>query len=273
MTVRTGRRPIASAGATLKRAGASLRAGAPLCYLCSVHPSVPSASDADVPRGLAAVLLDYGGTLDGDALHWLDHFTRLYAEAGLRPAPADLRRAFYAADEALATLPGIRGYGLDPMVETHVRLQLAGLGIDDAALGRRLAAAFAADTRRAWDRNRPLLRRLARRFRLGVVSNSYGNMPVLLAEAGLGDFALVLDSALVGIRKPDPALYRLAARRLGLAPEAILHVGDSWERDVVAARAAGLRAAWLAPAGAPTPAAPAPVWRLASLLELEALLR
>ena len=32
--------------------------------------------------GLQAVLLDYGGTLDGDALHWFDHFVALYAEAG-----------------------------------------------------------------------------------------------------------------------------------------------------------------------------------------------
>jgi len=117
-----------------------------------------------------------------------------------------------------------------------------------------------------------VLQRLAHAFRLGVVSNSYGNMPALLAEAGLAPFEVIIDSALVAVRKPDPAIYTLAARRLDLPPSSILHVGDSWERDVVPARAAGMRAAWLA---APTAAAPAAldgVARIASLHELESLL-
>src|SRR6185369_14765571 len=110
-----------------------------------------------------------------------------------------------------------------------------------------------ADTRAAWDRNRPMLQRLARGMRLGVVSNSYGNMPTLLAEAALAPFDPIIDSELAGVRKPDPQIYALAARRLDLQPAAILHVGDSWERDVAAACAAGMRAAWLAPAGKPAP--------------------
>jgi len=240
--------------------------------------STNAAAQSAVPRGIEAVLLDYGGTLDGDALHWFDHFAALYAQAGARVASDAFRSAFYAADAALAIEPGIRSYGLERMVRSHVRLQLSSLVIDDTALERRLADAFIADTRNAWSRNRSLLRRLGARFRLGVVSNSYGNMPTLLAEADLGPFELVLDSALVGLRKPDPALYTLACRRLDLRAAAILHVGDSWERDVVPAHAAGLQTAWLAPPGTPAPPAPvarleAAVWRLSSLLQLEALLR
>ena len=222
---------------------------------------------------LAAVLLDYGGTLDGDALHWFDHFVALYGALGVSRDRARIHDAFYAADAALAAEPAVTTYGLEIMVRRHVQLQLAALHLDDAATARDLAEAFIADTRRAWDRNRPLLRRLAGRFRLGVVSNSYGNMPALLADAGLGPFEVVIDSAAVGLRKPDPAIYALAAARLGTAPAAILHVGDSWERDVVPAHAVGMRTAWLAAPDAPTPPAPAPVWRLRSLLDLEALLR
>jgi len=228
--------------------------------------------DPDRGADLAAVLLDYGGTLDGDAQHWFDHFVRLYDEAGADiPYPA-LKEAFYAADAALARDPDIRSFGLERMVRTHVTLQLRHHGRTDSALANRLAEAFIADTRGAWNRNRAMLQRLARRFRLGVVSNSYGNMPPLLTEADLAPFEVVLDSALVGIAKPDPALFALAATRLGLSPDAILHVGDSWERDVVPARAVGMRAAWLARPELTTPSEPAGVWRLSSLLELEALL-
>jgi len=220
---------------------------------------------------LRALLLDYGGTLDGDARHWFDHFLELYARCGVTLTPATLKPAFYAADEALAAEPDVRRFGLERMTEAHVRLQLAALGTNDGALARRLVDAFVADTRSAWDRNRPVLQRLARAFRLGVVSNSSGNMPALLAEAGLAPFEVIIDSALVGVRKPDPGIYALAARRLDLPPSAILHTGDSWERDVAPARAAGMRAAWLA---APEMAAPAVldgVARIASLGELESL--
>ena len=225
------------------------------------------------PADIAAVLLDYGGTLDGDALHWFDHFVALYAAVGAAVPREDLHRAFYAADEAIVTAPTVRTYGLAAMVRAHVELQLAHLGAADPGLATRLIDTFIADTRRAWDRNRPVLARLASRFRLGVVSNSYGNMPALVEDGELGPFSVVIDSSLVGLRKPDPEIYAFAARALGLPPGRILHVGDSWERDVAAAAAAGMQTGWLAPRDLAMPFAPAPVWRLASLLDLEALLR
>jgi putative hydrolase of the HAD superfamily len=232
-----------------------------------MRDSVPDRED------LAAVLLDYGGTLDGDALHWFDHFVALYAAAGASIPREQLKRAFYAADDALVGAPGVRGFGLTSMTRTHVELQLAHLGIADPALATRLIDAFIADTRRAWDRNRPLLARLARRYRLGVVSNSYGNMPALIEDGDLGFFSVIVDSALAGLRKPDPAIYGLAARALGLPPSRILHVGDSWERDVAPAANAGMQTAWLARPDLAMPSTSTPVWRLSSLLDLEMLLR
>ncbi len=221
---------------------------------------------------LRAILLDYGGTLDGDAQHWFDHFVRLYAEAGSDLSPAEIKPAFYAADAALTRDPEITRFGLERMVGTHVALQMRHLDRRDTGLADTLTTRFIADTRAAWSRNRPLLIRLAERFLLGVVSNSYGNMPALLAEAALAPFAVVVDSALVGVAKPDPAIYTLAVTEVGLAASQVLHVGDSWERDVAAAHAAGLRTAWLAPPSATMPSHPIDVWRISSLLELEALL-
>jgi FMN phosphatase YigB (HAD superfamily) len=227
-----------------------------------------------VPRiaELEAILLDYGGTLDGDAQHWFDHFVRLYAEVGIEMARERIKTAFYTADAALTRSPDIATYGLERMVRGHVDHQFRHLELTAPTLAERLADRFIDDTRTAWNRNRPLLGRLAERYRLGVVSNSYGNMPALLAEAALAPFAVVLDSALVGIAKPDPALYALATTELDLSPATILHVGDSWERDVVPANATGMQTAWLASLDAPMPPLPTGVWRLGSLLDLAALL-
>src|SRR5262249_23698929 len=70
-----------------------------------------------------------------------------------------------------------------------------------------------------WERSRALLSRLRGRVRIGVVSNFYGNLEVLLAEAGLAAaLDTVVESARVGVEKPDPAIYRLAAERLGVPP-------------------------------------------------------
>jgi putative hydrolase of the HAD superfamily len=49
----------------------------------------------------------------------------------------------------------------------------------------------------------------------------------------------------LGFGKPDPRIYLEACRRAGVAPEAVLHVGDDLHLDVRAARQAGLRAAWV----------------------------
>ena len=77
--------------------------------------------------------------------------------------------------------------------------------------------------------------------RLAVVSNSDGRAEEALRAAGLLDyFAVVLDSQLVGVEKPDPAIFRLALERLGVAAADALYVGDLYEVDVVGARAAGM---------------------------------
>jgi putative hydrolase of the HAD superfamily len=56
-----------------------------------------------------------------------------------------------------------------------------------------------------------------------------------------------------GIPKPDPRIFLAAAERLGVDPAQILHVGDDPELDVVGAREAGLRTAWINRAGHPWP--------------------
>lgn len=97
-----------------------------------------------------------------------------------------------------------------------------------------------------------VLSALARRgLRRGVVSNWDLSLREVLARLQvLEQFDLVLPSALAGCTKPDPALFRQAAARLGLPPPAILHIGDSYERDVIPARQAGLQARLLRRDGA-----------------------
>jgi putative hydrolase of the HAD superfamily len=78
---------------------------------------------------------------------------------------------------------------------------------------------------------------LARGFTLSVLSNARGNVEKLLLAAGFtGFFADIVDSALVGLEKPDPRSYLLAAQRLGISPGSCAYVGDSLAEIEMAGR-------------------------------------
>ena len=57
-----------------------------------------------------------------------------------------------------------------------------------------------------------------------------------------GLFETVVDSHLVGVEKPDPAIFRIALERMNAPPEPAVFLGDVPAVDVVGARAAGLTA-------------------------------
>ncbi len=85
-------------------------------------------------------------------------------------------------------------------------------------------------------------------FRIGVVSNSEGKLPELFEAVGLTDaFEVIVDSAIVGVRKPDPAIFAIALDALDCNADASWYAGDLPDVDVVGSRAAGLNAALIDP--------------------------
>jgi len=87
-----------------------------------------------------------------------------------------------------------------------------------------------------------------RGFRLAILSNwpLAATIDRYVAGAGWdGHLAGIFVSQRIGTIKPHPAIFAFAADALGTPPGAILHVGDDWAADVVGAREAGWRVAWL----------------------------
>ena len=97
-----------------------------------------------------------------------------------------------------------------------------------------------------------LLADLARRgYVLGVISNSNGTVEGALEEVGLRrHLAFVIDSAVAGVEKPDPRIFRLALERGGVEAADATYIGDLYHIDVRGAEGAGLNAVLLDPAGA-----------------------
>lgn len=101
-----------------------------------------------------------------------------------------------------------------------------------------------------------LVRRLrARGHPVGVVTNNppYGQWEKLRYD-GLRDHIQVLvASGALGYAKPDPRIFHVALRRLGLPHSPAVMVGDSYRHDVLGARAAGLAPVWFNPDRRPIP--------------------
>ena len=221
---------------------------------------------------IGAVLFDFGGTLDADGLTWKTRFFRLCREEGLVVAPERFDPVFYAVDDALVgAIPATLSFR-----DTVCRLAAGvtrALGGEETVRAR-VASRFIEDALEHLRGNTPLLSRLSRRYRLGIVSNFYGNLTTVCHNAGIRPFfTVIIDSTRVGCLKPDPRIFQRALDELGMAPADAIFVGDSLPRDMAGARAIGMRHIWLAGDAAPPVAPCCPDDRLVhSLGDLEAVL-
>jgi putative hydrolase of the HAD superfamily len=86
----------------------------------------------------------------------------------------------------------------------------------------------------------------SRGINLGIVSNWDERLLPLLHKLDLAKyFQAIVVSCDVAFPKPSPVIFEQASRKLGEAPEFILHVGDSAEHDIVGATAAGFQSVLL----------------------------
>jgi putative hydrolase of the HAD superfamily len=84
----------------------------------------------------------------------------------------------------------------------------------------------------------------------GVISNSNGSVRSIMEETGLAAYLdVILDSAVVGVEKPDPRIFRLALAEARVEPAEAVYIGDLYSVDVLGARAAGMEAVLLDPGG------------------------
>jgi len=119
---------------------------------------------------------------------------------------------------------------------------------------------------------RPVLRGLARRYRLGVVTNGIDRVQrSRLAASGLAPlFDVVVTSQSCGYAKPDPRILHVALEAMAVVPHQAVYVGDDPATDGVAAAAAGVRFVWM-DGGRPI-SGRRPRHRVGSLAELADLL-
>lgn len=208
---------------------------------------------------MRGILFDFGGTLDYPR-HWLDRFLDFYHEAGLQLDRNELDAAYSYATRLAYHDEAVRELRLRPLVRYLVDAQIAHLSetgpvsvrnaLKEAGAGdrfaERIADGFVAESMRGLEYSRGVLSSLSLRFKLGVISNFYGNLDRVLAEAGIAELvSVVVDSTRVGIFKPEAGIFEVALNRLGISPPKVVMVGDSLSKDCLPARRLGLETVWL----------------------------
>ena len=188
-------------------------------------------------------IFDYGGTLDTGGCHWGRMLWHAYQRVGVPVAEQQFREAYVRVERMLGSSPVIQpDFTFRQTLETKIRMQHEALGVHgyvEAVLDDLYERVLCQTAH-----SRSVLQQLPQPKVL--VSNFYGNMPVVLREFGFDGFFLhVVESAVVGVRKPDPLIFSLGVEALGLRPEEVSVVGDSVDKDMIPAHKAGCCTVWL----------------------------
>lgn len=193
---------------------------------------------------MRAVLFDFGGTLNTNGDHWGALFRERLASIFPERSVEELEQAYIDSERALVRT-GLREETFQETLRLQVRRQFEFLEDDRRELAEEIADQFYAATVHRMADVRDSLRKLSARYRVGVVSNFYGNLDAVCREFDIThQLSLIVDSALVGVRKPDPAIWELAIGQLRMPPQDVIVVGDSWKNDIAPTAPLGCRTIW-----------------------------
>lgn len=197
-------------------------------------------------------IFDYGGTLDTRGCHWGKVLWHAYEKAHVPVSEAQFREAYVYGERTLATNRIITPeFTFRDTLGKKIQLQLEYLcrqglieetaGFHDDILNTTYRFAKATTEESA-----KTLKAIAQKKPLVLVSNFYGNISAVLREFGFdGLFKGIIESAVVGIRKPDPRIFKLGVEKLNLKPEETMVVGDSYDKDILPAHSLGCKTAWI----------------------------
>lgn len=203
---------------------------------------------------LKGIIFDYGGTIDSRGVHWSEILWDGYRHCGVTVDKQTFRDAYVFAERELAKvrhiLPGDNFHTLlfkKVVIELQWLVEQGFLPEESVELHAAPIAAYCyGEARRCIEEARPVLEKLASRYPMMLVSNFYGNVDSVLRDFDLRRyFRGVIESAVVGVRKPDPTIFRLGVVALGLNPGEVLVIGDSLKKDILPARSIGCQTLWL----------------------------
>ena len=189
-------------------------------------------------------IFDYGGTLDTGGQHWGKVIWHAYERQQVPVSEEAFRDAYVHAERTLGKNPIIQpDFTFRRTLEEKIRIELEFLGFPQYQ--QAVVDDLYAITCKETAKSREVLLQLKQQYPMVLVSNFYGNIATVLQEFKLdGIFDTIIESAMVGVRKPDPQIFTLGVEALGMQPDEVVVVGDSMDKDIIPAGKAGCHTVW-----------------------------
>ncbi|GHV21828.1 hypothetical protein FACS1894174_05740 [Bacteroidia bacterium] len=202
------------------------------------------------------LIFDYGATIDSNGKHWAEVLWDAYVEVGVPVGKSEFRDAYVYGERYLALHPVIQpDFTFKEVLISKTGLQIDWL-IENGFLSkedRKTSEYSLAISKQCYtfagstiEKARPILDKLYERYPLVLVSNFYGNIEAVLKDFGLQKyFVEIIESAVVGVRKPDPAIFAMGVKALELAAGNVVVIGDSYKKDIAPAQNLGCQTVWI----------------------------
>ncbi len=215
---------------------------------------------------IRALIFDFGGTLDGNGIHWLERTYQFIQ----KHHPEITRDDFDVADRATVTEFALGDPSIEWSYQEGSMLPIGAVANSEAARCtlRETADAIATGIFKRLDlseesknecvewfcngvseslsENRQWLKTLYGSYKLGVISNNFGNTRGWCDEYELSPLLdVIIDSTVFGVAKPDARIFEAALSELSVGPAEAIYVGDSYKADMIGAKNVGMWTAWM----------------------------
>jgi len=192
------------------------------------------------------IFFDFGGTIDSNGVDWGIKLYNLFKESKITIKKEDVISAYEKTMNMLYADNKSASLSYKETVDVYIYWTLKNLGLTIENYKKSIFEPFYYSALETINYNKKILKKLAEKYTLGIISNNFGNCKNWCVELGIKDyFKVIIDSTKAGVKKPDKKIFSLAVQEIRCLPENAVYVGDKYEIDIISAKASGLNPIWI----------------------------